>query len=89
LQEEEKFFFKLVKSSLFEKLNFLEAKGNSGKIVQEVDSWITFFKNFSKNRELKITFQEAISLLNSLLFLRKKIKYTNVSTRLALEAAFL
>jgi DNA polymerase III subunit delta' len=103
LQEEEKFFFKLIKSSLFEKLNFLEAKGNSGKIVQEVDSWITFLatglerkiigdplvKNFSKNRELKITFQEAISLLNSLLFLRKKIKYTNVSTRLALEAAFL
>ncbi len=103
LEETRMFFLKLMEAPLFEKINLLETRGDSGKVVQEVDLWTTFLTvdlerkiigeslvgENDKNGKPRLSFEETIALLNEFLSLRKKLKYANASPRLALEAAFL
>ncbi|MEA3273006.1 MAG: hypothetical protein U9Q72_00180 [Patescibacteria group bacterium] len=101
LERAEKSFLELIQAPLFKKMGYLEQENDSRKILQKVDLWISFLLanleekftgDFSIVRETSrfgLESQEMVSLLENFLELRKKLKYTNASPKLALEVAWL
>ncbi|MBD3238773.1 MAG: AAA family ATPase [Candidatus Moranbacteria bacterium] len=85
-----------------QRLNLLEQKTkNTHQLLKSIDVWIVFLIAYletnltGKNQEYSqleiphLNFSQFSLLLNQLVDLRKKIKYTNSSARLASEAVFL
>ena len=101
LERAERGFLELLEAPLFKKMIYLEQENDSEKILQKVDLWISFLlanleekftENFSivgKTSRIGLDSKKIVLLLENFLELRKKLKYTYASPKLALEVAWL
>ncbi|MBD3244646.1 MAG: hypothetical protein GF335_01495 [Candidatus Moranbacteria bacterium] len=102
LEREWSFLKDLLASPIYKKINLLKKKSDDIiKFAEVLDLWIVLltaglekkycekFKNFSFDFKADLNQKQFLNLLNSLLILRNKIKYSNASAKLALETAFL
>ena len=101
MERAERGFLELVEAPLFKKMSYLEQENDSEKILQKVDLWISFLLanleekftgNFSivgKTSRIGLDSKNIVLLLENFLELRKKLKYTYASPKLALEVAWL
>lgn len=101
MERAERGFLELLEAPLFKKMIYLEQENDSEKILQKVDLWISFLLanleekftgNFSivgKTSRIGLDSKNIVLLLENFLELRKKLKYTYASPKLALEVAWL